>query len=449
MTEKTNPEIADSRRGFIKKSSAAAAVAGVSMPYFNANAQDDKKLKIGIVGCGGRGSGAAAQALRADDNCELWAMGDLSADIIEKQSEKVAKEMTKAKTPEKMNLGSRKFVGLDAYKQVIDSGIDVILLTTPPGFRPQHFEAAVEAGIHCFVEKPCATDVAGVKRFMAAGRKAKDKNLSVLSGLCYRYSDHCRELHKRINDGAIGDIQAIDAVYYTNMVKAMPPESERPAGMSDTEWQVRNWYNYTWLGGDGIVEQGIHSVDKVLWAMGDDLEGLKVYAQGGRNRPNNVCNTWDHFHVSFVWPSGVRAHVDWTQWAADQPGFRENTDYILGSKGSANYTFSAGEIEAEGDNAWKYRPPREGGVSPYQIEHNELFANIRRGERHGDEEWIARTTMVGIMARYAAYTGEEMTFDKISAIDEKLVPDVIDWDAPLPVRPIQVPGVTPYPPKSA
>lgn len=447
MTNYTTPEGASSRRGFIKSASAAAAAASVSMPYFQAGAQAaGPKLKIGVVGCGGRGTGAAAQALKADDNCELWAMGDLSADILDKQGENIAKQVSK--TPEKMNVGPRKFVGIDAYKQVIESGVDVILLATPPGFRPQHFEAAVEAGLHCFVEKPCATDVAGVNRFMAAGRKAKDKNLSVLSGLCYRYADHCRELIKRLNDGQIGDIMSIDATYYTNMVKAMPPESERPAGMSDTEWQIRNWYNYTWLGGDGIVEQGIHSVDKVFWAMGDDLEGVKCVAQGGRNRPNNVCNTYDHFHVTFIWPSGVRAHVDWTQWDALQGSHRENRDYILGTKGQAVYDFSK-EATITGENPWRHRFPREGGLSAYQIEHNEFFESIRKGERHADEEWLARTTMIGLMARYAAYTGEEMTWDKIANSGEKLVPDVIDWDAPLPVRPLQIPGVTPYPPSAA
>ena len=442
MTEKTTLESAGSRRGFIKGASAAAAAASVAMPYYNANAQAGNKLKIGIVGCGGRGTGAAAQAMNADDNCELWAMGDLYSSILDEKETLLAKGQSK--TPEKMNVGNRKFAGIDAYKEVINSGVDVILLTTPPGFRPMMFEAAVEAGINCFVEKPCATDVAGVKRFMAAAEKAKQKNLSVLSGLCYRYSGHGREVFDRVHSGQIGDIVAIDSTYYTNMVKAMPPESERPAGMSDTEWQIKNWYNYSWLGGDGIVEQGIHSVDKVMWAMQDNVEDVKVYAQGGRQRPNNVCNTWDHFHVSFVWPSGVRAHVDWTQWDAKQGAHRENRDYIMGTDGQA--TFEMRTAEVSGKNNWRFRPPREGAISMYQIEHDEFFGSMRKGERHADEDWIARTTMIGLMARYAAYTGEEMTWEKINAANEKLVPDKIDWDAPLAVRPMQVPGTTPYPP---
>ena len=426
----------------MKKASTAAAAASVSVPFFNANAQEGKKLKIGVVGCGGSGTRAAIQAMRADNNCELWAMGDLYHEILDLGERVLTHELRIA--PEKVNIGNRKFVGLDAYKHVIDSGVDVILLATPPAFRPMMFEAAVEAGVHSFIEIPCATDVAGMKRFMAAGRKAKEKNLSVSCGLVYRYSKHGRELFGRLQDGQIGDIMAIDATYHTNLIKPMPPESDRPNGMSDTEWQIRNWYNFAWLSGDGILEQGIHSIDKAFWAMGDNIEGIKCYAQGGRNRPNNVCNTWDHFHVTFVWPNGVRANIDWTQYAADQSVYRENYDHILGTNGKATLDFRSAQIE--GNQTWRYRPPRDGEVSPYQNGQNEFFGNLRQGNRHSDEEWIARSTMLSLMARYAAYTGEEVTWEKIFSLNEKLVPDPAIWDAPLPVRPLQIPGVTPYPP---
>ncbi len=446
MSDQNPPETSPSRREFVKATSAVAAAGAISFPYVMAHAQDTKKLKIGIVGCGGRGTGAAAQALTADDNCELHAMADLYPEIVDQKEQLLVGRMKK--TPEKMNVGSRKFTGLDAYKQVIDSGVDVILLTTPPGFRPMQFEAAIEAGIHAFVEKPCATDIAGVKRFMAAGEKAKSKGISVLCGFCYRYSDHGRELFKRVHNGEIGEIMAIHSTYYTPIVKPMPPEADRPAGMSDTEWQIKNWYNYSWLGGDGIVEQGIHSVDKAMWAMQDQIPKA-CYAMGGRQKPNNVCNTYDHFGVTYVWDNNVRGHVDWTQFDSGNNIHRENRDYILGTKGQAVFEFKGAEIT--GENPWKFREPRDPEVkiarNMYQLEHNEFFGNIRKGERHADEEWVARSTTIGLMARMAAYTGQEVTYEGILESGEKLVPDTIDWDAPLPVREMAIPGVTSYPPK--
>jgi len=437
-----------SRRGFIKSSTAAAAAGTVLFPYVNTHAQDNKKLKIGIVGCGGRGSGAAVQALTADDNCELHAMADLYPDILDEKERLITARMKK--TPEKMNVGARKFTGLDAYKQVLDSGVDVVLLATPPGFRPAQFEAAVDAGVHAFVEKPCATDVAGVKRFMAAGEKAKSQGLSVLCGFCYRYSDHGRELFGRVHNGDIGEITGVHCTYYTPIVKPMPPEEDRPAGMSDTEWQIKNWYNYAWLSGDGIVEQGIHSVDKAFWAMQDEMPKA-CYAMGGRQKPNNVCNNYDHFGVTYVWENGVRAHVDWTQFDSGNNIHRENRDYIHGTDGDAMFEFKNAEVT--GKNPWKYREPRDPAEkiarNMYQLEHNEFFNSIRTGERHSDEEWVARTTMFGIMARMAAYTGQEVTYESMMATDEKLVPDKLDWDGDLPVREMAIPGVTTYPPSVA
>lgn len=441
MTESENPSGAP-RRNFIKSTAGAAAAAGVLAPNVTLRAQDDKKLKIGLIGMGGRGTGAAADAMQADDNCELWAVGDIYAEKIDRQLEVLQKNS--GSDAAKINVGNRKFVGLDAYKQVIDSGVDVVLLTTPPGFRPQHFEAAIEAGKHAFVEKPCATDVAGVKRFMAAGQKAKDQGLSVLCGFCYRYSDHGRELFQdRIHNGDIGDIHSIHASYYTGMVKPMPPESDRPAGMSDVEWQVKNWYNFTWLGGDGIVEQGIHSVDKIFWIMQDAMP-VGCYCQGGRQRPNHESNTYDHFHAFYEFEGGIRAHVNWSQYAGTV--YKDNKDYIIGSKGQA--TFSINSAEVTGDKAWKWRKPRSGAKSMYKLEHDEFFANIRKdGARHSDEEWVARSTLHGITARMSAYTGKYLTYDDVLNSGESLVPgDDLDWNGELPVREMAIPGITPYPP---
>ena len=435
-----------SRRGFIKSTAAAAAASSVFFPNVLSHAQDNKRLKIGLVGCGGRGTGAAFQALSADDNIELYAMADIYPEKIDQKVTHLEKIKLKNNL-DKLNVGDRRFVGLDAYEKVLDSGVDVVLLATPPGFRPKQFEAAIDAGVHAFVEKPCATDIHGVKQFMAAGKKAQEKGLSVLCGFCYRYSDHGRELFKRVHGGDIGDIKSIHATYWTNIVKPMPPEEDRPAGMSDTEWQIKNWYNYTWLGGDGIVEQGIHSVDKVFWAMQDEMP-IACYAMGGRQKPNNVCNTYDHFHVTYLWENGVRAHVDWSQFPPG--GHKENTDYILGTKGEAQFSFNSASVT--GDKAWRFRRPRDPEAirarDMYQLEHNELFGALRKGERHADEEWVARSTMFGIMGRMAAYTGKNITYEDALNSGEQLVPENLDWNGSLPVREIAVPGVTKYPPEA-
>ncbi|MEO0444995.1 MAG: Gfo/Idh/MocA family oxidoreductase, partial [Verrucomicrobiota bacterium] len=359
--------------------------------------------------------------------------GEIYSEKLENQLRNIAGALG-SKADTKINVGDRKFVGLDAYQKVIDSGVDVVLLCTPPGFRPAQFEYAIEAGKHCFVEKPCATDVAGVKRFMDAGQKAKEKGLSVLAGFCYRYSDNGRELFQRVLDGEVGDIMSIHATYWANVVKPMPPEADRPAGMSEVEWQIKNWYNYAWLGGDGIVEQGIHSVDKVFWAMGDRLP-IAVYGMGGRQRPNNRSNTYDHFHITYEFEDGVRCHVDWSQYGAGP--FKENKDYIRGTKGEATFDISSAAIT--GENPWRWRKPRE-PRNMYQIEHDEFFANIRKGERHADEDWMVQSTMLGIIGRMAAYTGKKLTYDEVMATGEEIVPSSLDWEGDLPFREIAIPG---------
>ena len=215
----------------------------------------------------------------------------------------------KRSTPDKVKVTPEKcFVGLDAYQKVIDSGVDVVLLATPPGFRPVHLKAAVDAGKHIFCEKPMATDAPGVRSVLESVKAAKEKSLSLVAGFCWRYEAARREFYKRIHDGAIGDIRAIYATYYTGPVKPMPPASERPAGMGDLEWQMRNWYNFIWLSGDGYVEQACHSVDKVAWAM-KDQSPLKAVAVGGRQTPNNQGDIFDHMFVVYEFPDDVRAFV--------------------------------------------------------------------------------------------------------------------------------------------
>ena len=429
----------NTRRSFIQKTGTAAAVgtaAGtLAFPSVNFGQEGDKKkLKIGLIGCGGRGTGAVAQALKADDSCELWAMGDLYEDKAILQLRQLGRGDRAAAAKASDDLSSRIFGGLDAFEKVLDSGIDVALLATPPGFRPQHYRAAVERGIHAFVEKPVATDVAGVNHFKETSAMAKAKNISVLSGLCYRYSDSGRELFGRILDGAIGEVQSIHSIYFAGPVKVMPPAADRPAGMSDVEWQLKNWYNFTWLSGDGLVEQGIHNVDRCAWALGD-VPPESAFGSGGRQRPNNEGNIFDHFSVTYRFPNEVKAHVEWRQFLGS---YNSTEDTIYGTKGIAK--FGHGFAEVTGENAWRWRKPRT-PTDMYQIEHNEFFKSIRAGERHSDEDLAAQTTLIGIMGRHACYTGKEIKWDELMASEEKLVPDTIAMDGKLPIRPMSIPGV--------
>lgn len=423
-----------SRREFLKTSALVGGVlaAPAIMPGGALGAEKTDTIRIGLIGCGGRGSGAASQALNADPNVELTAMGDAFEDQLEKSLQSLQKEHG-----DKVKVNpDKRFVGLDAYQKVIASGVDVILLATPPGFRPIHFKAAVEAGKHVFCEKPMSTDAPGVRSILDSVKLAREKNLSIVAGFCWRRDAARREFYKRIHEGAIGDIRAIYATYYTGPVKPMPAAEDRKSGTTDLEWQLRNWYNFVWLSGDGYVEQCCHSVDKVAWGMNDQAP-LKAVAVGGRQTPNNQGNIFDHMFVVYEFPNDVRAFVGQRQIAAC---YAENSDYLMGADGFAKIPgWQAPFIK--GKSTWRYR---ESGpkVDMYQQEHNELFASIRSGKPINDGEWMAQSTLMGIMGRMAAYTGKEVTWEQATTSEDKLVPDKFSWDMKLDIAPMAVPGIT-------
>ena len=239
-----------SRRDFIK-TSAALGAASLAVGTNRMYAAGSDKIRIGLVGCGGRGSGAAAQALTTGEDVVLTAMGDVFEDRLQRSRKNL---MNEEKFGKRVKVSSNScFVGLDAYQQVIDSDVDVVLLATPPGFRPQHLRAAVEAGKQVFCEKPMATDGPGVRSVLQSAAIAKEKNLALVAGFCWRYHLSRRAFYERVHQGAIGDIRTVYATYLTGPVKPMRPASSRPAGMSDVEWQLHNWYNFAWLSGDGLV----------------------------------------------------------------------------------------------------------------------------------------------------------------------------------------------------
>ncbi len=417
-----------SRRDFLKTSIVASTViAAPGILTSGAQEAGQPLLKVGLIGCGGRGTGAANQALNADKNVVLTALGDAFPEPLQSSLDSLRKAHgDKVKvTPE------TSFVGLDAYQKVIDSGVDVVLLAAPPGFRPVHFKAAVDAGKHIFAEKPVASDARGVQIIMEAVKASKAKEISVVSGFCWRYELARREFYKRIHDGAIGDIRAIYATYYAGSVKPMPPETERK-GMKDLEWQMRNWYNFTWLSGDGLVEQACHSIDKIAWAM-KDKPPMKAVAVGGRQTPNNQGNIFDHMFVVYEYEDGVRAFMGQRQIGNT---FSENSDYLMGSAGTGRIAgWSAPAIM--GNERWRYSGPK---TDMYQREHDELFASIRSGKWMNDGDWMTQSTLMAIMGRMTAYTGQEVTWEQALNSKEELVPEKLDWDMTLPIRPMAIPG---------
>ncbi|MBI2679414.1 MAG: Gfo/Idh/MocA family oxidoreductase [Candidatus Solibacter usitatus] len=418
------------RRDFVKAGSAATLAAG--FPAILSSAPVANALRVGLVGCGGRGTGAAAQALRADDYAELTAVGD----VYQERIDTCLGELKKA-TPDKLKLeAGKQFVGLDAYQKVIASGVDVVLLATPPGFRPMHLRAAIEAGKHVFCEKPIAVDSFGVRDVLETAKLARQKNVSLVAGFCWRYSNYIKATFQEIMNGAIGDIAGYYATYYTSPVKPMPPASTRPAGMSDVEWQIKNWYNFTWTCGDSLVEQAVHSADKIAWAMGDQPP-LSCVGVGGRSVPAEGGNIFDHFEINYLYANGARAFLASRQ---IEGCHNENSDYILGAEGAC--TLGRGPVpRIEGKNPWTFSGKQ---YNMYQREHDLLFASIRRNQPMNDGRRMTTSTLLAMMGRMAAYTGQQVTWDQAMNSQERLVPETLDWAGSLPVQPRAEPGITKF-----
>ncbi|HAV61240.1 MAG TPA: oxidoreductase [Verrucomicrobiales bacterium] len=384
------------------------------------------------VGCGGRGTGAASQALRADKNVVLHAVGDLFQEQVDRSLKALRGE--KDITAKVAVDPDHQFTGLDAFQKVIASGVDVVLLATPPGFRPQHLRAAVEAGKHIFCEKPMATDSPGVRSVMESTRMAKEKSLALVAGFCWRYEFGRRAFFERVHDGAMGDVRFMHSTYLTGPVKPMPPAGKRPAGMSDVEWQLRNWYNFVWICGDGLVEQACHSVDKIAWAM-KDVPPMRCTANGGRQVPNNEGNIYDHIDVFYEWENGARANMAQRQISNC---YNDNSDYLTGTKGDGTIKgWNAPMIT--GENRWRYSGEKN---EMYQTEHDELFASIRAGKPINDGEWMAKSTLMAVMGRMAAYTGQEVTWEQALNSKWSIVPENLTWDQKLAIEPIAIPGQT-------
>ena len=424
-----------SRREFLKTSSSAvvggslAATLGVTQ---GVHAAGTDTLRVGVIGCGGRGSGAAANAMRAEDNVRLTAMADAFQDRLDR-----ARMTVERTVGEKYDVADERcFVGFDAYQRLLETDVDVVILATPPHFRPAQLRAAIEAGKHVFCEKPVAVDPTGVRSVLETVELAKKKNLTIVSGLCWRYDMGVRETMSRIQDGAIGDIVAIQENYLTGGLwhRGRKPE------WSEMEYQMRNWLYFTWLSGDHIVEQHIHSLDKALWLMGDQPPA-KCYGLGGRQvrTDDKWGNIYDHFAVCYEWENGVKAFA----YTRQMPGCMNNTDdYVLGTKGRAKLLSQPRLIMngAQGETQWSYEGPRP---SMYDVEHFELFSGIRSGNILNNGEYMCYSTLMAIMGREACYTGQEITWEEALNSPQDLTPEQYEWGQ-VAVPQIAVPGETKF-----
>lgn len=422
------------RREFLQSTSFAALGTAATLALApRVHAAGGDALKVGLIGCGGRGSGAASQALRADSGAKLWAMGDAFEDRLDLSLKTL---QTKEDLVPKIDVAKeRRFVGFDAYKEVINC-CDVVLLTTPPHFRPLHLAAAVAAGKHVFAEKPVAVDAPGVRRVLELCEDAKKKNISVVSGLCLRYDWRFQAIVKRIHDGQIGTPLALLANDYRSGRWAKP----RQPGWSDMLYQMRNWYNYTWLSGDFNVEQHVHFLDVCAWIMHNQYP-TKAVGLGGRQvlTGPEYGHIYDHFSVTYEYENGAKLFSNCRQ----QPGtVGDMSAHVIGSKGTArlNERKRGMLIKSEAGD-WQYDGEEN---DLYQTEHDELFAAIRNGKPLNNGEYMAKSTLLAIMGRMAAYTGEAITWDMAMNSKEDLSPPSYDWDVKLKEPPVAIPGVTKF-----
>lgn len=404
------------RRDFLTTSAAALSTLALAR---SAHAAGNDLIKIGLIGCGGRGTGAATQALQADANVKLVAMGDAFADRLDISLQTLSKN---EKTAAKVDVPpERKFVGFDAYQKVIAES-DVVLLCTPPHFRPLQLAAAIEAGKHVFAEKPVAVDAPGVRSVLATCEKAKAKNLAVVSGLCLRYDNGFKETVARLQEGAAGEIHTLYANDYRGGIWSKP----RQPDWTDMHWQMRNWYYFTWLSGDFNVEQHVHFLDVAAWIMKDEYP-IKAIGMGGRQVRTGIenGNIYDHFSIIYEYANGARLHSNTRQQAGCK---NELSAEVTGTKGRAMLSEKRKGLWIKSDAMWTFDGV---GNEMYQAEHDALFASIRAGKPINNGRYMAYSTLLAIMGRMAAYTGQEVTWEKALNSKEDLSPAKYEWgDAP-------------------
>ena len=427
------PIIRPTRRNFIKTTGSAVIGSTLAFnlvnPHPAAAWQNSETLRVGLVGCGGRGTGAASQALKADDNVMLVAV----ADIFEDRMKTSLESLTKAHGDKVQVDEEHKFIGFDAYQKLIDADVDVVLLATPPGFRPDHLMAAVNAKKHVFAEKPVAVDTPGVRKVMEAAKKAKENGTSLMSGLCWRYHEPKREVFSKVLDGAIGDVTSVYNTYNTGTLW----HKDRQPEWTEMEYQLRNWLYFNWLSGDHIAEQAVHSLDMMSWALGDKPP-VSAMGTGGRQvrTDDKYGHVYDHFAIVYDYGDGIHGyHFSRQQFNCAKSYAVE----MQGTKGRAIADCIRDRHEVQASEKWRYRGD---GNDMYQTEHDELFAAIRNGEPVNDGDFVSQSTMLAIMGRMAAYTGQVITWEDAMNSQETLGPEKYNWDLVYEAPQVPLPGIT-------
>ena len=417
-----------SRRKLVQ-GSVAAGLATLKPSLVRANrppSAANDLIRIGLIGCGGRGTGAAAQALAADPNVKLVAMGDAFLDHVESS---LAKLKADPKIADKIDVPSgAPLLGIRELSAGHRKRSRCRLAGGAAAFSPKHLKAAIEGGKHVFAEKPVAADGPGVRSVLATCDEARKKGLSVVSGLCLRYSYGFREAVRRIHDGAIGEIVSIQASDFRGPIWVR----KRQPGWSDLEYQIRNWYYFSWLSGDFIVEQHVHFLDVCSWMMKDEYP-VKAIGTGGRQVRTgpDYGNIYDHHSVIYEYANGTRLYGTCRQ----QPGCHNETGaFAVGTEGRAEISQQRQTIS--GKNPWKYDGPKN---NFYQTEHDELFASIRSGKPINNGDYMSKTTLLAIMGRTASYTGQVVTWEQVMNSKEDFTLSKYEW-GPFPEPSVAMPG---------
>jgi predicted dehydrogenase len=430
--------IQTTRRDFLKASAlAGTALAGNLSLLANVHAAGSDTIKVGLIGCGGRGTGASDNVLHSAPNVKLMAMGDAFKDRLEESRNRLRELATDPRVKELGNNvdvpDDRCFVGLDAYEKVLGSGIDYVILATPPGFRPIHLQAAVAAGKNIFTEKPVGTDGPGIRKVLAAYEDAQKKGLHIVAGTQRRHQAGYLETIERLHHGAIGDVTSGRCYWNQGAIWA----HSRQPGWSDLEYQLRNWYHFTWLCGDCIVEQHVHNLDVINWVLGH--HPLSAVGMGGRQVETapEYGQSYDHFAVDYEYPNGV--HV--LSMARQIPNCENSvSEAVAGTRGfsQVNEYRITGH---KGQPIWHRHRSEE--VDPYVQEHTDLINHIRNNKPINELKNVAQSTLTAIMGRMSAYTGKKVPWDRALHSQEELMPTNLAWDMSLPVGPVAMPGKTP------